>query len=83
MRDYIEQFDTFEDFYSWLESPEGDISDGQSEELKMKQEFRRASIGITRRSVKGKSLEARNKNMEKVEYKDRMELVYRELHGGS
>lgn len=81
MEDTLKSFDTFEDFFAWLEAPETDVKDGHSEELKMKQEIRRASIEITRKNVKGDSLEARNKAMEKVSYKERMEMMYKELHG--
>jgi hypothetical protein len=81
MQDYIKQFDTFDDFFSWLEAPENDVEDGQSKELRQKQEFRRASIEIVRRKVSGDSLEARNKAMEKIGYEQRMQWVYEELHG--
>lgn len=79
MKEQVSKFKTFDEFFAWLEAPETDVKNGQSEELAMKQELRRSSIEITRKSVKGDSLEARNKAMEAIPYKERMELVYKEL----
>lgn len=81
MQDYIKQFETFDDFYAWLEAAQTDVVDGKSEELRHKQEVQRASIEIVRRNVQGNTLEARNEAMEKVNYKERMKMVYEELHG--
>lgn len=81
MEDYIKQFDTFEDFLAAMDSPETDVKDGQSEQLKTKNAIRRAGIEITRRNVKGETLDARNKAMEKIGYEKRMEMAYEELHG--
>lgn len=79
MKEQVKKFKTFDEFFAWLESPETDVKDGQSEQHALKQQFRRASIEVTRKNVKGKTLEARNTAMEGVGYKERMQLVYEEL----
>lgn len=81
MEEYIKQFETLDAFLDWLDAPNTDVKNGRSEELKMKTAFRRASIEITRKNVKGKTLDARNKAMEKIDYIERMKMVYEELHG--
>ena len=79
MKEQVSKYKTFDEFFAWLESPETDIKDGLSEEHALKQSIRRSSIETTRKNVKGKTLEARNKAMEKVPYKERMKMVYEEL----
>lgn len=79
MEERIRELKTFDEFFAWLESPETDVKNGKSEELALKQAFRRSSIEITRRNVEGDTLEARNKAMEKIGYKQRMQWVYEEM----
>lgn len=76
----INEFNTFDDFYDWLQADVTDVKGGKSEELKLKTYIRRSSIDIIRRRVPGESLEVRNKAMEKVGYKQGLRWVYEEIH---
>lgn len=79
MKEQVSQFNTFDEFFAWLGSPETDVKDGQSEEHAMKQAIRRSSIEIVRKNVQGDTLEARDAAMGKLDYKARMKMVYEEL----
>ena len=81
MIDYIQRFDTFDSLYAWLMAPETDVISGRSEQLRMKQEFMRSAIDILRRKVQGNTLAARDKAIESIGYRERMKIIYEELHG--